>query len=198
MMLVEQTTIPAGSLPVQEFKDHLRLGTGFADDDVQDGILEPILRAAIAAVEAHISKATISREWEWTIPAWRDLASQVLPLAPVASITELKIVDRMGDEELIASSRYVLFPDTHRPRVVATGFCLPPIPVGGKALITFEAGFGPGWAYVPADLAQAILMLAAIYYEDRSAAHSGPSMPKPVAAILSSYRDVRLFGGGRT
>ena len=50
MMLVEQTTVPTAALPVAEFKDHLRLGTGFADDGVQDDVLETYLRAAIATI----------------------------------------------------------------------------------------------------------------------------------------------------
>ena len=49
-MLVEQTTAPAAALPVADFRDHLRLGTGFADEGAEDSLLETFLRAAIAAV----------------------------------------------------------------------------------------------------------------------------------------------------
>ena len=59
MMLVEQTTVPTAALPVAEFKDHLRLGTGFADDGVQDDVLEAYLRAAIATIEARTSLSLI-------------------------------------------------------------------------------------------------------------------------------------------
>ena len=52
MMLVEQTSVTSESLPVTEFKDHLRLGTGFADDGIQDVVLESYLRASIGAIEA--------------------------------------------------------------------------------------------------------------------------------------------------
>ena len=52
MFLVEQTTVPVASLPVSQFKHHLQLGTGFADDTAQDAVLEQYLRAAIAAIEA--------------------------------------------------------------------------------------------------------------------------------------------------
>lgn len=50
MMLSEVTAVPLAALPVAEFKDHLRLGTGFADDGAQDALVEGYLRAAIAAV----------------------------------------------------------------------------------------------------------------------------------------------------
>ena len=40
MMLVEETTVPLSALPVATFKDHMRMGSGFSDDGVQDGVLE--------------------------------------------------------------------------------------------------------------------------------------------------------------
>ena len=196
MMLVEQTTVPSAALPVAQFKDHLRLGTGFADDGVQDDVLEAYLRAAIAAIEARTSKALISRSFSWTLTAWRDLASQVLPLAPVSAITALSIFDRLGAEEVIDSGAFVLEPDLHRPRLVATGYTVPVIPVGGSAVIGFDAGFGPAWTDVPADLGQAVKMLAAHYYENRGTHPGEAAMPASVTGLVARYRPVRLFGGG--
>ncbi|MZR14047.1 hypothetical protein GQE99_13575 [Maritimibacter sp. DP07] len=196
MMLVEQTTIASGVLPVQAFKDHLRLGTGFADDDVQDGVLEAHLRAAIAAIEARTSKAILARGFQWSVGAWRDLSAQVLPIAPVSAVTSLTIVDRLGVTEAIDPARYTLIPDTHRPRIVSTGFCLPQIPVNGRAEMVFEAGFASGWEDVPPDLAHAVFLLAAQYYEARAMPGSS-KLPDSVAALTETYRDLRLFGGGR-
>ena len=50
MMLTETGVVTAGALPVEAFKDHLRLGTGFADDGFQDALVETYLRASIAAI----------------------------------------------------------------------------------------------------------------------------------------------------
>ncbi len=194
MMLVEQTSVPASALPVAQFKDHLRLGTGFADDGVQDAVLEAHLRAAMATIEARTGKALIARDYGWSVTAWRDLASQILPVAPVAAITGLSIFDRLGGEEVVAATRYRLIADQHRPKLAATGFYLPPIPMGGRAVIGFTAGFGPAWADVPADLRHAMLMLAAQYYEARGAG-SGDT-PPAVMALLQPWRNLRLFGGG--
>ena len=63
MVLTEQTAVPTAALPIQEFKDHLRLGTGFADDGVQDALAEGYLRAALAAIEGRIGKALIARDF---------------------------------------------------------------------------------------------------------------------------------------
>lgn len=197
MMLVELTTLPGTAIPVAEFKDHLRLGTGFADDGVQDNVLDAYLRAAMAAIEARTGKMLITRGFSWTLTAWRDLAAQALPTAPVSAITSLTITDRLGAEEIIAPDRYVLEQDMHRPRLVSTGICLPAIPVAGSAVIAFEAGFGPGWADVPADLKQAVLLLAAHFYEHRNdTGASNGEMPFGVSALIGRYRIVRLFGGG--
>ena len=196
MMLVEQTTVPSAALPVAQFKDHLRLGTGFADDGVQDEVLEAYLRAAIAAIEARTSKALLTRSFSWTLTAWRDLASQVLPLAPVSAITALSIFDRLGVEEVVDSAAFALEQDLHRPRLVSTGYTLPVIPVGGRAVIGFDAGFGPDWTDVPADLAQAVKLLAALYYEDRGTYGGETAMPVSVVSLVARYRPVRLFGGG--
>jgi uncharacterized phiE125 gp8 family phage protein len=195
MMLTEQTTVPDTALPVAQFKEHLRLGTGFADDGVQDAVLEAYLRAAIAGIEGRCGKALLSRSYRWTLTAWRDLARQVLPVAPVSAITALSIVDRLDREEVIDRARYGLDQDIQRPALVAAGFSLPVIPVGGRAVIAFEAGFGPDWAAVPADLAQAVFLLAAHLYENRGSGTEA-DMPKSAQMLLARWRPVRLFGGG--
>ncbi|MEJ1992964.1 MAG: hypothetical protein P8X50_15095 [Maritimibacter sp.] len=195
MMLIEQTTVPNAALPVQEFKQHLRLGTGFADDDLQDGVLESFLRAALAAVEARTGKAVIVRDFRWELTAWRDLSRQVLPIAPVSAISGLVITDQQGVDEVIDPSRYRLEPDMHRPKLVASGLVLPVIPVGGMAAISFTAGFGASWGAVPADLAQAVMLLAARFYEQRGLVGEA-AIPASVESLLARFRVIRLFGGG--
>lgn len=198
MMLVEQTTVPVAALPVGAFKDHLRLGTGFADDAVQDGVLETCLRASLSAIEARCGKAVLRRGFRWTVTAWRDLQRQALPLAPVTEITRLAITDRTGQETPADPAHYVLRIDTHRPAVVSTGVCLPAIPVGGHAEIDFLAGFAPDWDTVPADLRHAVLTLAAHFYENRNEMGASDGLPPAVNALLMPYMNVRLFGGLRS
>ena len=56
MMLIEETTVPDVALPVEDFKAHLRLGTGFGPETLQDEVLAGFLRAAISAIEARTGK----------------------------------------------------------------------------------------------------------------------------------------------
>lgn len=196
-MLVEQTTAPAAALPVADFRDHLRLGTGFADEGAEDSLLETFLRAAIAAVEAWTGKVLLERDFRLTLMAWRDTRAQVLPVAPVSEIKSVKIIDCLDWESLVDGSKYRLQQDTHRPVLMARGSRLPTIPAQGSVSIDFTAGFGSGWADVPADLAQAVMLLAAYYYEYRHEMRVGGAvMPYGVSSLVDRWRNVRLLGGG--
>lgn len=196
MMLTEQITVPDAAIPVAEFKDHLRLGTGFADDGDQDALLKALLRASMAAIEARTGKAVLTRVFSWTVTAWREAGGQALPVAPVSVIQSVVIVDRDGEEKAADPGVYRLVPDTHRPRLEANGAQLPGIPVGGSARVVFEAGFGPDWADVPSDLAQAVFLLAAHYYEHRQEAQLGDrGMPFGVSSLIERWRTVRILGG---
>lgn len=197
MMLIEQTNVPTSALPVQEFKDHLRLGTGFADDGVQDALAESYLRAAIAAIEGRIGKVLISHDFVMRIGAWRGEQSQAFPVAPVQTITALSVKDRDGLVTTIAAARYGLLRDTHRPKIVATAGYLPGIPVGGSADVAFTAGFGATWSDLPHDLAQAVFLLAAQFHENRhEGGDRGSMLPFGVMALIERWRTVRVLGGG--
>ena len=197
MILVEQTQVPDTDLPVSEFRDHLQLGSGFADDGFQDAVLIPQLRAALSAIEGKTGKALLEREFKLVVTAWRDLGRQVLPMAPVSDVTAFRITDINDQAELIAPSVYHLRPDTHVPVMQSLSLSLPTIPIGGTAEIEFVAGFGD-WSAVPDDLKQAVFQLATHFYESRSAvgARAAP-MPLSVASICRRHTPVRLVGARR-
>ena len=197
MILTEQTTVPTLALPIAAFKTHLRLGTGFADDTLQDGLLESTLRAAIAMIEGRIGKVLIARRFKWTIEDWRTGSEQALPVAPVTAVVSVTLVDSADMATVISATRYKLVQDTHRPKIVASGLALPLVPMAGRAEVVFDAGFGAAWAAVPADLAQAVLLLAAEYYEHRgdSGVRDG-GLPFGVVTLIERWRTVRVLGGG--
>ena len=197
MMLIEKTAVPDGSLPVDEFKAHLRLGSGFGQDSVQDAVLTSFLRAAVTAIEARTSKVLFERTFELSVRVWRDLGSHGLPVAPVNALTDLEIVARDGTRTSIDSATYWLERDGHVPRLRSTGVALPTVPEAGEAVVTFDAGFGVEWLDVPADLRQAVLLLAAHYYEFRNETSlSEGCMPFGVTSLIERYKVMRLYGGG--
>jgi len=196
MMLNEVTAVAAGVLPLAEFRDHLRLGTGFADAGAEDAALIAYLRAALAAIEGRTAKALISRDFTLSLEAWRGDCAQPLPIAPVRVVAEVRLVDATGAVTVIAPSAWRLVQDMARPRLEAVSGTLPTIPTGGTAEIDFTAGFGPGWSDLPVDLAQAVFLLAAQYFELR---HDGAgdvaAMPFGVMALIERWRTVRVLGG---
>jgi len=198
MILVEQTTVPVGALPVSEFRDYLRLGTGFADDAVQDGVLETCLRAAMSAIEARTGKALLERRFRWSLTNWRYAARQVLPVAPVTAVVNVTLQDRFGAETTVAADRIALERDAHRPALVAASGSLPSIPIGGAAEIDFDAGYSSSWTGIPPALQKATYMLAAHYYEHRHAmAFEADGIPSLVGDLLLPFLNIRIFGGGR-
>lgn len=196
MMLTEMTTVPGASLPVQGLKDHLRLGSGFTEDGLQDGLIEAYLRAAMAAVEGRIGKVMLARRFKLVLEDWRNPGEQPLPVAPVGSVVSVTLVDAAEVASVVDAGRYRLVPDMHRPKLGAVGVLLPTVPLDGRAEVVFDAGFGTTWAEVPVDLAQAVMLLAAEYYENRQpgdAAQAG--LPFAVQALIERWRTVRLLGG---
>ncbi len=197
-MLIEEASVPDEVLPLAAFKAHLRLGTGFAQEDVQDPVLKSFLKAALAAVEARTGKALISRVFSWSVTRWRDPCAEGLPIAPVRAIEALEISDADGADLIVSPERYGLEIDSQRPKIVARGGGFGAIPSGGKASIRFQAGFGPEWSDLPDDLAQAVFLLAAHYYEyrDETSLTRG-CMPFGVQTLIERYRPMRLFAGAR-
>ena len=85
----------------------------------------------------------------------------------------------------------------HRPKLRSVGSCLPAVPEAGEALVGFTAGFGI-WSDVPADLQQAVFLLAAHYYEYRDETALGRGcMPFGVTSLLDRFRPMRLGFGGQ-
>lgn len=199
MMLIEETSVPDTALPVEQFKAHLRLGTGFGEDSLQDEVLKGFLRAAIAAIEARTGKALIERGFSWTLTGWRDRSGQVLPMAPVTDVAQVTLADALGVETVLDAGLYRLEADSQRPKLRPVGAWLPNVATGGAVRISFDAGFATDWGGLPADLGQAVLLLAAHYYEYRHETKLGDGcMPFGVTSLIQRYRNVRIsFGAGQ-
>lgn len=197
MMVLEETEVPLAALPVDAFKAHLRHGTGFAEDGLQDEVLEGFLRAALSAIEARTGKVLIARAFELILNGWRDATGQALPLAPVVSIEAVITVAQDGAETVLPPVLYRLERDSQRPRLMPVSALLPMVPRGGAVRVLMTAGMAPAWGGLPADLRQAVLLLAAHYYEYRDdTALSAGCMPFGVSTLIERYRTVRLLGGG--
>lgn len=197
MMLREEAAPAAEALPVAALRGHLRLGSGFeiAADAAETAALTGFLRAAISTIEARTGKVLLTRRFRMQLDDWRDRLGQPLPLAPVISVEGIEIDDGVGTVTGVPAESWRLVPDSQRPMILPAGVILPNVPRRGHVTVTFTAGFGDSWDDVPADLAQAVLMLAARYYEDRSFEGSKGAMPFGVSALIERWRAVRTLAG---
>lgn len=195
MMLREIAPVAAEALPVEALRGHLRLGSGFEmpEDAAETLALEGFLRSAIAVIEARTGKALLARQFRMQLDDWRDRMGQALPLAPVISVDAVEIEDSAGAVRPVPPELWRLREDRDRPRLVPAGAMLPHVPRLGSVVLRFTAGFGPGWSDVPANLAQAVLILAAQYYEDRG--QEAPALPLRVSVLLEPWRVVRTLVG---
>ncbi|TPE50725.1 head-tail connector protein [Amaricoccus solimangrovi] len=197
MILTEVSAPSREAMPIRAFGEHLRLGSGFADDGSQDAILELYLRSAMAAIEARISRALLARSFVVAVSDWRSDACQPLPLAPVRSVESVALLTGEEDRAEVAPESWSLMRDDARPRLVGRfGRNLPRIPRGGRAEIRFVAGYGAAWGDVPADLRQAVFLLAAHFHENRGeGALSGRMIPFGVLMLIEAYRAIRIGRG---
>lgn len=196
-MLIEETNVPDAALPVAVFKAHMRMGTGFSEDTLQDAVLGSFLRAAMAAIETRTGKALIEREFTLAVTTLKDTAVVPLTVAPVTVIADVQLVSRSGVSQVVDPSVYWLDRDGNTPRVRAAAACLPQPEIGGEFRVRFLAGYGLEWDDVPADMQQAVLMLAAHYYEYRhDTALSDGCMPFGVTSLIERFRTLRLGRSG--
>ncbi|MEM9715864.1 MAG: hypothetical protein AAF826_05050, partial [Pseudomonadota bacterium] len=166
----------------------LRLGTGFAEDGLQDAVLVSYLRAALGAVEAQIGVTLLARDFVWDVTAFHNDDQIKLPLRPVQALTTFGVFDAAGAETIIDVTAFRIETGLRSSRLTGT---VPTIPTDGHAELELTAGFAT-WSDVPADLAHAVLLLAAWFYENRTG--SG-GMPTAVRTLLAPYRPRRLGGG---
>ncbi|WP_410219505.1 hypothetical protein [Paracoccus sp. (in: a-proteobacteria)] len=197
MMLIEETVPAAEALPVAALRGHLRLAVGFEgpDDSAETAALVGFLRAAIATIEGRTGKVLLKRRFRMQLDDWRDRLGQPLPLAPVHAVEEIRIEDGAGLSTMLPRDSWRLFPDAQRPVILPAGVVLPHVPRLGSVTVTFVAGFGDTWAAVPADLAQAVILLAARYYDDRSQSDARQVLPFGVSALIEKWRAVRTLAG---
>ncbi|MEM9734978.1 MAG: head-tail connector protein [Pseudomonadota bacterium] len=191
-MILTQTTPPAAQpVTLAELKAHLRLAHGFADEGAEDGILALHLGNAVATIEAETAQALIARAFRLETDGWDRHGQLVLPVGPVASIDQMEIVS--GDQTTSVTPADLSL-STARTRQTLSGLGglpLTPVPDGGRATLSFTAGYGPAGSDVPGPLRQAVLLLAAQFYENR-AGEEATALPGFVSALLQPYRPVRL------
>ncbi|MEL6577591.1 MAG: hypothetical protein AAFQ81_17045 [Pseudomonadota bacterium] len=192
MILSETGAGPVPVPPLAEFKEHLRLAHGFADDGAEDAVLTRYLAAAVAVVERRVARALVRRGFTLSVARLERDGCVVLPIGPVTAVTSASL-EGGGAPVSLDVSGWSVEPCGTRQRVTAGGGALPAIPAGRSMVLSFEAGLAADWAGVPAELAQAVMMLAADFHARRGTERdSEAGLPQAVIALTQAWRPGRL------
>jgi len=208
-----ETAWTTKAVSVADLKTHLRIDSGFTDDDTYLGTL---IDSAQNVIETYINRAITTQTLSLyldRLPFYSDLKLQegiftapdleynsnyiVLPKPPVASVTAVYYYDDSDTQNTFNSSKYYVDTISDQARIVLrTGESWPTVTETRNAnayQVLYVAGYG-GASDVPTPIVHAIKLLAGHLYENREAVTSLSvnSIPYTIGALLQPYKVQRL------
>lgn len=185
-------TPPAAEpLTLAQAKDFLRV-----QHDADDDLISALIAGARLHVEAQTRRVLITQAWRLTRDMWP--ASGRLPVLPVPLRAVIAAGVWQADGTLQAIEFDALAVDAaSTPAVLAFERGAMPAPgrLAAGIEIDIEAGYGDAAEDVPEPLRQAIRLLVAHWYENRSVIAASGEMaffPTNVGALLAPFRVVSL------
>jgi len=176
---------------VSEAKDYLRV-----DSAVEDPVVASLILAARLHIEGALDIAMVTQSWSLFLDGWPEDGRVSIPLGPLKSVDSVKVYDGEDTAQTVSPETYVVDLSALRPRLVRQAGAVWPTP--GRAAngieIALTAGYGDTTDKVPQPIRQAVLMLAAHWYEQREPVvfEKPDELPHGVADLLKPYRQVRL------
>lgn len=173
---------PAATLPVSLAAVKAHCGVEDASHDVA---LDAIRRAACAHVAATLGRALGEATWQLNLDAFADAIE--LRQGPVLEVASVAYTDTAGAPQVVPPATYTL-DLTSTPQWIVRNVDAdwPEVLAGPNVVrITFTAGWTE--ETLPPDLNLAVLMLAAAWFDNRTA-----DVPKGVDALLWPHRTIRI------
>lgn len=165
----------------------------------EDALIDSLIGAAREWIEAVTNRALLDQVWTLTLEDFPPDDVIVLPRPPLLSVTSVQYVDTAGATQTWASSNYQVQkpggPYAERGRIQPKFTLIPPVvqpDTLDAVIVLFRAGYGTSVESVPRPIRQALGMLVAHLYENRSAVELGAGlgfqeMPFGVKALLGPY-----------
>jgi uncharacterized phiE125 gp8 family phage protein len=191
MPLVMTSPPAVEPVTVADAKAHMRI-----DTDAEDVLIGSLVLTSRLHIETALSLALITQSWTMRLDRWPGTRQLDLPLAPLRSVSEVRIKDAGGRPDVVPEQSYLVDIASRPPRLVWNNRA-PPLPgvVANGIEIDLTAGFGDNAASVPAPLKHAILMLTAHWYEHRDPLEiggEGARIPDAVSELINPFRTIRL------
>ena len=190
-MALVMTGAPAlEPVTVAEAKAHLRV-----DGSAEDALIASLILTSRLHIETALGLALITQSWRLQLDFWPDKRDVDLPLRPLQSVDEVRVLDAAGTPAIIAPSLYLIDVASAPPRLVRRTALPQPGQVARGIEIDLTAGYGAAADDVPAPLRQALLLLVAHWYEHRDPIEIGAedmAIPSVVSELLAPFKVVRL------
>lgn len=180
-------------------RDHLRIDAG-----AEDSIVFQLANAVSSYLDGRdglLGRALITQTWRLTLDGFPSSACRAgpaiaLPLPPLQAVQAVTYVDTDGAEQTLQPSDYLvrgIGSDDGARIWPAVGTAWPQTQaIPGSVTVTFRAGYGDTASDIPSAIAQAALMIAATWFENRESVLVGNfgarPLPQGAADLLAAYR----------
>lgn len=164
------------------------------DDTAEDELLGSLITAARLMVEARSGRILVDQSWRLVLDRWPAGGEIRLPLSPVSAVSAARVYDVQGSAQAVAEGVLALDAASDPPVLRIAGEVPEIGRERGAVEIDLVAGFGPQPDAVPALLRQAVLRLAARWFEQRGdvASRDAEALPKEIAVLVAPFRRARL------
>lgn len=193
------TPAAGGPVTLESVKEHLRV-----THSDEDALIESYIAAAVAFVSKRLQLALADGTYEEWLDAW-PVGPLELAIGPVRDVRSIAYVDEDGNLQLVAEANWRWSPTDLGAQVwLLSTYSLPTLQDDAQGIvrIQFDAGFDDPDATgsgddprltMPAEAVQAVMLMAAHFYEHREAA-SAPELamvPLAVEALIGVARTYR-------
>jgi len=182
---------PPATEPVSlmEANTHLRLDDGHPEE----ALLEALITAAREHIEAIASRALITQTIEQRMDGLPSCPGVIkLARAPVQAVSDVAFVDSDGNTDTVSDFQSDVQSEPARLAPVFNESWPATQNVLNAVTITYTAGYGDAAGDVPRPLRQAVLLLAAHWFDNRAPVTTGSAdpvkVPFMVEALLAPYR----------
>lgn len=157
-------TPPAAEpISLSEAKLHLR-----EDGSGQDALITALIVAARQWAEETSWRAMVTQTWDFSMDRFPLSRELWVPKPPLQSVTHVKYIDDFGDEQTLASSKYLVDTATQPGRVRLDPDASWPVTGDYPAAVTVRAVIGYGnAAAVPDRIKQGMLLAIGHWYANR-------------------------------
>lgn len=181
-------TAPAAE-PLALDEARLFLRVEHTDDDALIGAL---IAGARLHIEAQTKRALITQTWRLALDEWPASGRIGVRPAPLQAVTAARVYDADGNAETLDLQSFVRVLDGTEIAFVPWAMPAPGRLASGIEL-DLRVGYGDAAVLVPEPLRQAMRLLVAHWYENRSLVADGTAaLPETAAALIAPYRMLSL------